>query len=535
MASTPYPLPRQTRESSILVGNGTVGPYGPTTFKVFDVEDIEIWAKASGADFFSEVSSADYTVTKTSGLGFDTVSVTFDSSVPGTTSFILQARRTAERSIAVTKAGAINANQLEKELSKLATTHSELRRDLDRTVQTDPGVDPLKIVPGGSGKLPIYDAAGNLIDSGKSIADIVFDAGAGDVVGPVISGLDRIATFADTTGKRIKDSGTAIADLLARAGGTMTGALTLNADPSAAMHAATKQYVDALIGAQDAMVFKGVIDCSANPNYVSADRGWTYRVSVAGIIGGGSGPNVEAGDLLICLTDGTSSGNHATVGANWAIIQANLDGAVLSTRSVATQHSLTGGGNLSADRTLSLVNDTAAPGNNKVYGTDGSGARGWKADSAGGGMTAYGPQAATSGTSVSLTGIAANANLLVVVFDNISSNGASRLALQLGDSGGIETTGYVTSGSDGGATARFPIGISDNASQTVSGLVTLVRKPGTNTWMISSVVGRDGTTFLGSAGGIKTLTGTLDRVAVTWANGTDAFDGAGTFSVLALF
>ena len=48
MASTPYPLPRQSRESSILVGNGSVGPYGPTTFKVFDILDIEIWAKATG-------------------------------------------------------------------------------------------------------------------------------------------------------------------------------------------------------------------------------------------------------------------------------------------------------------------------------------------------------------------------------------------------------------------------------------------------------------------------------------------------------
>jgi hypothetical protein len=61
------------------------------------------------------------------------------------------------------------------------------------------------------------------------------------------------------------------------------------------------------------------------------------------------------------------------------------DTAVQPAREVATQHSLTGGGDLSADRTLSLVNDTASPGNNKVYGTDGTGVRGWKDDPAGGG------------------------------------------------------------------------------------------------------------------------------------------------------
>jgi hypothetical protein len=73
------------------------------------------------------------------------------------------------------------------------------------------------------------------------------------------------------------------------------------------------------------MVFKGVIDCSANPNYPAANAGDVYKVSVAGKIGGGSGPNVEAGDSLYCLTDGTSAGTHAGVGANWSIFQANID------------------------------------------------------------------------------------------------------------------------------------------------------------------------------------------------------------------
>lgn len=48
-----------------------------------------------------------------------------------------------------------------------------------------------------------------------------------------------------------------------------------------------------------------------------------------------------------------------------------------TTRQVATTHSLTGGGDLSANRTLSLVNDAATPGNSKYYGTNGSGAKGY--------------------------------------------------------------------------------------------------------------------------------------------------------------
>ena len=47
--------------------------------------------------------------------------------------------------------------------------------------------------------------------------------------------------------------------------------------------------------------------------------------------------------------------------------------------SVSTQHSLTGGGDLSTNRTLSLVNDAASPGNSYYYGTNGAGAKGWYA------------------------------------------------------------------------------------------------------------------------------------------------------------
>ncbi|MFZ2905321.1 MAG: right-handed parallel beta-helix repeat-containing protein [Cyclobacteriaceae bacterium] len=75
----------------------------------------------------------------------------------------------------------------------------------------------------------------------------------------------------------------------------------------------------------DPLVFKGAIDCSANPNYPAADAGDLYKVSVAGKIGGGSGPNVEVGDTLVCTVDSSASGNHATVGANWLILQTNID------------------------------------------------------------------------------------------------------------------------------------------------------------------------------------------------------------------
>jgi hypothetical protein len=114
------------------------------------------------------------------------------------------------------------------------------------------------------------------------------------------------------------------------------GTLSANSDSKIATQKAVKAYADQLIAAADVMVFKGVIDCSANPNYPAADAGWSYRVSVAGKIGGSSGVAVEVGDIALCLVDGTASGNQATVGSSWSIAQTNIDGAVIGPASAAS-------------------------------------------------------------------------------------------------------------------------------------------------------------------------------------------------------
>lgn len=99
-----------------------------------------------------------------------------------------------------------------------------------------------------------------------------------------------------------------------------------------------KAYVDQIVAANDAMVFKGSQDCSANPNYPAGDCGDTYRVSVAGKIGGTSGVAVEAGDLFTCLTDGTAAGDQATVGTTWTVAQTNIDGAVVGPASATSNN-----------------------------------------------------------------------------------------------------------------------------------------------------------------------------------------------------
>ncbi len=99
-----------------------------------------------------------------------------------------------------------------------------------------------------------------------------------------------------------------------------------------------KNYVDSLLGANNAMVYKGKIDASGNPNYPAADAGWTFKISAPGRIGGSSGPKVEQGDMLICLEDDTPGGTHATVGTKWNIFQVNIDGAVIGPDSAVDEN-----------------------------------------------------------------------------------------------------------------------------------------------------------------------------------------------------
>lgn len=119
--------------------------------------------------------------------------------------------------------------------------------------------------------------------------------------------------------------------------------------PTNATDAVNKTYVDTAdsnlqnqintlnTAVTSALTYKGGIDCSANPNYPAASVGHVYVVSVAGRIGGASGPVVESGDMIICKVN-SAAGDHATVGANWNIIQNNL-GAATETTAGYTRYS----------------------------------------------------------------------------------------------------------------------------------------------------------------------------------------------------
>jgi hypothetical protein len=146
--------------------------------------------------------------------------------------------------------------------------------------------------------------------------------------------------------------------------------------------------------------------------------------------------------------------------------------------------------------------------------------------------------ASTSGTSIDFTGIPSWVKRITVMFNGVSTSGNSILQIQIGDSGGVETTSYLSSAvvvgsavSGQSSTTGFALQGSSAGLVIVSGIVVLALQTGT-TWVASGNLNRDDTTgFVNVTAGKKALSDVLDRVRITTVNGTDTFD-AGSINIL---
>jgi len=141
-------------------------------------------------------------------------------------------------------------------------------------------------------------------------------------------------------------------------------------------------------------------------------------------------------------------------------------------------------------------------------------------------------QASTSGTSIDFTGIPSWVKRVTVMFSGVSTNGTSALLVQLGDSGGIENTGYVSTSIQATLTDSSTAGFiirSATATNLFSGSMVIKNING-NEWVSDHVV-KQSTTANAFGAGDKTLSATLDRVRITTVGGTDTFD-AGSINIL---
>jgi hypothetical protein len=140
---------------------------------------------------------------------------------------------------------------------------------------------------------------------------------------------------------------------------------------------------------------------------------------------------------------------------------------------------------------------------------------------------------AASGTAIDFTGIPSWVKRLTLSFESLSTNGTTGISLQLGDSGGIETTGYLcgTSNAQSSTTEFILTGGSGAAAGVYHGSAVLsLIDAATNKWAVTSVVGRSDSAGSIVLGGSKATSAVLDRLRAKTGNGVETFD-AGVLNI----
>lgn len=160
----------------------------------------------------------------------------------------------------------------------------------------------------------------------------------------------------------------------------------------------------------------------------------------------------------------------------------------------------------------------------------------------GGTITLGTAQASTSGTSIDFTGIPSWVKRVTVMFDGVSWNNTVSPLIQLGDSGGVETTGYSSAAGFAGTNSSAGAAVSTTGFTFTTGwqpdalfsgsVIFSLLNASTNTWAAQGAFSIDTTTtdygiFLG---GSKSLSATLDRVRIT-STAAVTFD-AGSINIL---
>ena len=128
--------------------------------------------------------------------------------------------------------------------------------------------------------------------------------------------------------------------------------------------------------------------------------------------------------------------------------------------------------------------------------------------------------ATTSGTSVTFSSIPSGTKRIDIILNDVSDSGGAEFKVQIGDSGGLETSGYKLSsarleaGSQGVSTSTdsFVIQMS-NSGATINGVMGLYLLDSTNhIWVNSHSFAKSGTAAGVSGGGTKTLSAELTQL-----------------------
>lgn len=138
-----------------------------------------------------------------------------------------------------------------------------------------------------------------------------------------------------------------------------------------------------------------------------------------------------------------------------------------------------------------------------------------------------------AGTAVDFTSIPAWAKKITISIAGLSTNGTANYLLQVGSSGGVESSGYLGCGTSGGSggtptvtnyTAGFGLPVSSAASVVHGTIVLSLLDPATNYWAADGNLSLSNTAAYVLTSGSKSLAGVLDRIRLTTVGGVDTFD-----------
>ena len=177
------------------------------------------------------------------------------------------------------------------------------------------------------------------VATGSKNGTISVTTGTGAATDVVVKGLGS-AAYTASNAYATAAQGTKADNAMPKSGGTFTGAVTLNADPTANLHPATKQYVDSKISssiaASDAMVFKGTIGTNGTSTILptSAVVGDTYKIISQITVPADNSYTAAAvtakvGDLVVAMTKDPKwlvvpSGDEAVTTVNYSTTTTNL-------------------------------------------------------------------------------------------------------------------------------------------------------------------------------------------------------------------